>query len=218
MDSLWSTHGGTKTGEVTLAKADQTVISMLYSTEKKEWIDLAYAEFQKVHPEIKIELSATGSLAAADSILEGTAKPTLFSPADTLVLNLLASDWDAKYHGSPYAPGDTADPLLITPLVFCAWSDRGQVLEAASGGHIGWKAIHDAASDNRGWPAVGGKAEWGFVKLGHTDPTRSNSGLQALTLMTMHYCAKASRTFCAASLIYVPHEDSAKHIEAFSFG
>jgi ABC-type sulfate transport system substrate-binding protein len=39
---------------------------------------------------------------------------------------------------------------------------------------------------------VGGKPEWGFVKLGHTDPTRSNSGLQALYLMTLEYYGKST--------------------------
>ncbi len=38
-----------------------------------------------------------------------------------------------------------------------------------------------------GWPAVGGRPGWGYVKLGHTDPTRSNSGLQALVLMALEH-------------------------------
>jgi hypothetical protein len=40
--------------------------------------------------------------------------------------------------------------------------------------------------------SVGGKPEWGFVKLGHTDPTQSNSGLQALYLMTLEFYGKPS--------------------------
>src|SRR5262249_9638300 len=39
---------------------------------------------------------------------------------------------------------------------------------------------------------IGGKPEWGFVKLGHTDPTRSNSGLQALLLATLEFYGKRS--------------------------
>src|SRR5262249_22167665 len=45
---------------------------------------------------------------------------------------------------------------------------------------------------NRGWPAIGGKSDWGFVKLGHTDPTKSNSGMQALLLMTLEHYGKTS--------------------------
>jgi hypothetical protein len=46
---------------------------------------------------------------------------------------------------------------------------------------------HHAVASNQGWPAVKGKADWGFVKLGHTDPTRSNSGLQALVLVALEF-------------------------------
>ena len=70
--------------------------------------------------------------------------------------------------------------------------DRANVLLKAGGGTISWKSIEAAVSSNQGWPAIGGKAEWGFVKLGHTDPTQSNSGLQALLLMTMEYYGKTT--------------------------
>jgi ABC-type Fe3+ transport system substrate-binding protein len=80
----------------------------------------------------------------------------------------------------------------VTPLVFAIWSDRAEVLQKANNGQVGWKSIQKAVSSNQGWPAIGGKAEWGFVKLGHTNPMRSNSGLQALLLMTLEYYGKNS--------------------------
>jgi len=45
-------------------------------------------------------------------------------------------------------------------------------------------------TSNQGWAAIGGEGKWGFVKLGHTDPTRSNSGLQTLYLMSLEYFGK----------------------------
>jgi hypothetical protein len=168
-------------------------ISFVYSTEKKEWVEAAVAEFAKVRPEIKVTLTGKGSLDSAQAILDGKDKPVLWSPADTLVLNLLDADWQTKNRSELFGKGDDApQPLVITPLVFAIWEDRAQVLLKASGGHVSWKAIHKAVSSNRGWPAIGGKAEWGFVKLGHTDPTKSNSGLQALLLMTLEYYGKTS--------------------------
>jgi ABC-type Fe3+ transport system substrate-binding protein len=169
-------------------------ISMLYSTEKKDWIEACATAFAKEHPEIKVTLVGKGSLEAAQSLLEGKDKPTVWSPADTLVLNLLDSDWRTK-NGAPLfaTSGDDApEPLVITPLVFAIWQDRADVLLKASGGHISWKSIEKAVSSNQGWPAIGGKTEWGFVKLGHTDPTRSNSGMQALTLMTLEFYGKTN--------------------------
>jgi ABC-type sulfate transport system substrate-binding protein len=170
-----------------------TEISLSYSTEKKEWMDAAVAEFAKAHPEIKVTLNGKGSLDEAQAILDGKDKPVLWSPADSLVLALLDADWQTKNRTDIYAKGDDApQPLVITPLVLAIWEDRANVLLKAAGGHVSWKAINKAVSSNRGWPAIGGKADWGFVKLGHTDPTKSNSGMQALLLMTLEFYGKTS--------------------------
>jgi len=169
-------------------------ISMVYSTEKKEWLEAAAAEFAKAHPEIKVTLKGMGSLEAAQAILDGKEKPTLFSPADSLIMNLLKADWQQKNHADVVAASgeDAPQPELITPLVFAIWEDRAEALLKHSKGKITWSGIHKAISSNEGWPAVGGKPAWGFVKLGHTDPTKSNSGLQALLLMTLEYYEKTS--------------------------
>ena len=77
--------------------------------------------------------------------------------------------------------------------MFVVWEDRASVLlKANEGKAVSWKTIHEAVASDQGWPAIGGKADWGFVKLGHTDPTRSNSGLQALLLATLEYYDKRS--------------------------
>lgn len=199
-----SLRSSTKDGPTTPASADAsgsaaaavrpevpaTAISMLYSTEKKEWLEAAAIEFRKEHPEIKLDLKGIGSFDGAQAILDGKEKPTLFSPADSLVLAMLRADWQTKTGAQLVADSGEYAPEseLITPLVFVAWEDRGNALAKSGNGKISWKTIQKAVTSNKGWPAVGGKAEWGFVKLGHTDPTRSNSGLQALLLMTLeHY-------------------------------
>jgi hypothetical protein len=175
------------------ARPNATEISMLYSSEKKEWMEAAASQFQRVHPEIKLTLTAMGSLDAARAILESKEKPTLFSPADSLVQNLLASDWKAQNHADLFAAsgGDAPQPLLITPLVFVAWEDRGAVLVKAGGGAIGWNTLHTGVSAHEGWPALGGSSAWGFVKVGHADPAHSNSGLQALFSMTFDFYGRA---------------------------
>lgn len=169
--------------------ARATEISMLYSSEKKEWMEAAAATFQKAHPEIKLTLTAMGSLDAAQAIVDGKEKPTLFSPADSLVENLVASDWKASGRPDLFVTSgeDAPQPLVITPLVYVVWEDRAAALLKASGGTIGWKTIHAGISGNEGWPAIGGKSSWGFVKLGHADPAHSNSGLQALYSMTLDF-------------------------------
>jgi ABC-type molybdate transport system substrate-binding protein len=167
-------------------------IQVVYSTEKKDWIEAVTAEFAKANPSIKVTLVGKGSLDAAQAIFDDQLKPTVWSPADGMAMNLLASDWQTKNHANIIATAgdDAPQPLLLTPLVFVAWEDRATPLLKASGGSISWKAIHKAVTSPQGWLAIGGQGRWGFVKLGHTDPTKSNSGLEALYLMSLEYFGK----------------------------
>jgi ABC-type molybdate transport system substrate-binding protein len=172
--------------------AAQTEITLVYSTEKKDWIESLVNEFGKTHPDIKVSLVGMGSLEAEGQILDGKVKPTVWSPADSMAMNLLASDWQMKTHEDIVAPNgeDAPQPLVLSPLVFVIWQDRAEVLTKASGGAVSWKAIHKAVTSPQGWPAIGGPGKWTFVKLGHTDPTKSNSGLEALYLMSLEFTGK----------------------------
>ncbi|WP_164009765.1 substrate-binding domain-containing protein [Pyxidicoccus trucidator] len=184
--------GGSEPG----ARGEVTEISFLYSTEKKDWVEAAAATFQREHRDIKLTLVGRGSLEAAQAILDGREKPTVWSPADSAVLRMLESDWATEPSRGPLFAtngNEAPQPLVITPLVFVVWEDRAEVLQKANQGQtVSWKAIHKAVASDQGWSAIGGKPDWGFVKLGHTDPTRSNSGLQALLLATMEFYNKRS--------------------------
>jgi hypothetical protein len=169
--------------------APATKITVVFGTEKENWLTAQVAGFRAAHPDIELELVPKGSLESAQEILDGKLTPTVWMPADSLALNLLDEDWRTK-NGAPLFPKDGAgapEPVLLTPLVIVAWEDRANALLKAGKGSLGWKTIRTAVVSNRGWPAVGGKPEWGFVKLGHTDPTRSNSGLQTLWSVTLDF-------------------------------
>jgi ABC-type Fe3+ transport system substrate-binding protein len=188
--------GGTPQAAQPATPGEVTEISFVYSTEKKDWVESAAAAFQRENPGIKVNLVGRGSLDSAQAILDGREKPTVWSPADSAVLRMLESDWATEPSRGPLFATDGEEapqPLVITPLVFVVWEDRAEVLQKATGGQaVSWKAIHKAVASDQGWPSIGGKPEWGFVKLGHTDPTRSNSGLQALLLATLEYYNKRS--------------------------
>jgi Bacterial extracellular solute-binding protein len=171
------------------APGPRTAIMVVFGTEKEAWMQAAVTEFRAAHPSYDIELVARGSLEAAQDILDGKLRPSVWCPADSLVLNLLDADWRTKNGSRLFArDGEMApQPLLLSPLVFVVWEDRADALLKAGKGVLTWKIIRKAVSSTRGWPAIGGKAEWGFVKLGHTDPTRSNSGLQALWSMALEF-------------------------------
>ena len=167
-------------------------VTFLYGSDKKEWIESAAEGFRRSHPEIKLTLVARGSMDGAQGILDRRDRPTVFSPADSLALNMLAADWKNKGREPLFAESgdDAPTSLVMTPLVFVAWEDRARALMKENNGEISWKALEKATTSPQGWPGVGGKADWGFVKLGHTDPTRSNSGLQAVMLMALEQTGK----------------------------
>lgn len=82
-------------------------------------------------------------------------------------------------------------PVLTTPLVLVAWKERADVIWDNDFDSSLWLGLHDALTDPEGWGAYG-HPEWGYVKFGHTDPLKSNSGFQTLVLMTYGYLGKSS--------------------------
>ncbi len=54
-----------------------------------------------------------------------------------------------------------------------------------------WARLHDALQKpNWSDPSLGGKLEWGPVKLGHASPRTANSGVETLTLLAYAYAKK----------------------------
>lgn len=168
-------------------------IEFMYSTEKKAWLTDALARFATEHPEITVKKIEKGSLDMVQGLLDQGDRPTLISPADELALNLLTSDWRQKNGGDLVALDgqDKPVPLVLTPLVLVAWDDRAAALSGPDR-TLSFARLREAIESPKGWLGVGGKADWGFVKLGHTNPTRSNSGLQALFLMAYEFHNKRS--------------------------
>jgi hypothetical protein len=173
--------------------SNATSIRFLYSTEKKAWLGEALVRFSREHPEIEVTTVEKGSFDMVPALLEQRERPTLISPADDVALTLLAADYRQK-NGTDLLASEGEGkplPLVITPLVLVAWEDRAAALLGKES-TLSFKRIEEAIANPKGWLGAGGKADWGFVKLGHTNPTRSNSGLQALILMAHEFYGKRS--------------------------
>lgn len=174
--------------------APRVALSFVYSSEKEEWLRDAMTDFQKAHPDIDVRLEPMGSFESVRAILANELKPVLWSPADSLAVNLLATEWKLAKGVDPVVrePSRWPRSLLLTPLVFVAWESRAKVLLGNST-ELNWERLRSAVSSKKGWAGLGGDAAWAYVKLGHTDPAKSNSGLQALTLMAYDFYAKTGR-------------------------
>ena len=189
-------------------------LPFLYSTEKEEWVKESVAAFEKEHPEIDVQLEGKGSLEAVRMLLSGEKKPVLWSPADRLAVNLLTVQWQLAKNNDPLVRDGTKWPRsqLLTPLVFVAWESRAKVL-LGKDTELEWKNLDDAVGSKKGWAGLGGNPAWAYVKFGHTDPTKSNSGLQALTLMAYGFYDRQNG-LGIADVTAQPFQDFVKTIEA----
>jgi ABC-type Fe3+ transport system substrate-binding protein len=168
-------------------------LPLVYGTEKQRWLEAAVEAYAQRNPEVAVELKGMGTVESVRAIAEGRERPVIWSPADEIALNLLDAEWTVqKGSGLVDRDGDMApEPLVLSPLVMIAWEERAKALAAAAQGDpTDWRVVHALATNPKGWLGVGAPAEWGYVKPGHTAPNASNSGLQALVLMTYAYHRK----------------------------
>jgi ABC-type Fe3+ transport system substrate-binding protein len=176
------------------------VVSLLYSTEKAAWIDEVITQFDAArrdvnwlsgHP-IHIEKKKMGSREMYLAVLDGAERPDMISPASSLQVSLL-QDLSASKFGAPVvnmADQNKCQPVLTSPLVIVAWKERADVLWGDDPNGSMWLRLHKALTSET-WDAYG-HAEWGYIKFGHTDPLKSNSGFQTILLMAYNYFGKTT--------------------------
>jgi len=195
------------------------VVTVWYGTEKREWLEESVRRFAATNPRVgnrpvQIELKGLGSREQADRVArqewgEDT-PPTVISPASSMWVEVLETDWAARNPGAPpvVATGaDTPQPLVLTPIVVVAWEERARALWP-NGTATFWQDIHGALTKPN-WVEVvkarqgeltpeefeqliGAAEGWGQAKFGHTRPTTSNSGAQALMLLAYGFHQKTS--------------------------
>jgi ABC-type Fe3+ transport system substrate-binding protein len=188
--------GGTGTPSDSRPRSGAKVtVDLLYGTEKERWLTAALDDFRKARPDIDVRVKGMGTIESIRALVDGKEKPTVWSPADEIALNLMDAEWSlAKGSSILDKEGDLApQSLVITPLVVIAWEERAKAVEKSGTGPISdWRTLHALGTNPKGWSGIGAPAEWGFVKLGHTAPNASNSGLQALVLMAYSYHKKTA--------------------------
>ncbi len=184
--------------DLILPPPEPVTVSVLYSTEKAGWMEEAVERFKDTRPRVggrpvEIELEKSGSREMYLAVLDGEAEPDLISPASMLQISLLEDLSKSKFGKSLVNPTDesTCRPVLTSPVILVAWKDRATVLWGDNPNGNMWLRMHDALTDPKGWEAYG-HPEWGYIKFGHTNPLKSNSGFQTILLMSYNYLGKTS--------------------------
>ena len=177
-------------------------VSILYGSEKKTWLEEQIKAFHAGHaalPDgraIHVTGKAIGSGEAMTAILDGNEHPTVFSPASGAYVTLLDQAWQSRdNHTRPIAPA--GEPLVLSPIVIAMWKPMAEAIGWPDR-PIGWTDILAVSRDPRGWGKFG-HPEWGAMKLGHTHPEYSSSGL--LSALAIAYAgARTTRGLTAAVL------------------
>jgi len=105
------------------------VVDMLFSDDKQDWLYEAGDRFSKLCPGIQVRLTPMGDIQSADAILSGEQNPTLWSPADDLIVRYLDHSYRQRM-GKPLFAKDNAPSLAKSPMVVLIWADRLLVVES----------------------------------------------------------------------------------------
>jgi ABC-type Fe3+ transport system substrate-binding protein len=176
-----------------LPEPDPIVLNVLYSTEKEDWLNEVVPVFEAERfrvdgRPIEIEMEGMGSREMYLAVLDGSKEPDLISPASSLQISIL-QDLSTSKFGAPMVDlrnTEECRSVVQTPLVLVAWLERAEELWGTSPGADLWDLLHAAMIDPEGWAAFG-HPDWGYLKFGHSDPLRSNSGFMTILLMTYAY-------------------------------
>lgn len=181
--------------------APTVTFTMLFSPEKRAWLEWARDRFIRVHPDIEIVLETMGSLEAANAIRDGSKQPRIWSPSSTRILHSLDEAWVLSHGHSiydkvgPYAPVN----LVHTSIVFMTWESRANAILAhtkLAGTRRLFAELIQGTTTPNGWKNLGGQSDWGAVKLRFANPLRASLGLDTLFLVAMeqHDYPKAELT------------------------
>jgi eukaryotic-like serine/threonine-protein kinase len=175
--------------------AEPIVVNIVYGTEKQRWLEDALKAYRETPASrgVRINLIGMGSVEGANAVLDGpepAAPPHLpihvWSPASSAYRDVLERDWRVKHGASAIL---AAENLALTPMVFVMWKHRYEAFVKRFG-KVSFRTLGEAMAEPEGWGKIAERPEWGLFKLGHTDPNKSNSGLQVLVLMAYEFAGK----------------------------
>ena len=157
----------------------QQTIVVVAGTEVAEPLAAIESEFERQNDHIQIELRFQGAQDMVNNYIDQKNDfiPTVLMPANGKILEELSDRQSIQSQSQPF----DGDPQAIakTLLVGIAWPERGNILFPQ--GNFDWQAVENAMQ-KRNWSAIGGQESWGSFDFVMTDPTRSNSGQETLSL------------------------------------
>ncbi|RYG74151.1 hypothetical protein EON80_02610 [bacterium] len=162
-------------------------LQFITSASKKGWIVEQIDKFNALEStRIPVVLKSVETREAMHQILDGKAKPALWSPSSVIWADRLAQAYQGK------SILDTSDAnsyrvILRTPLVFLTTKEKASVLRPLLGSTDCWANIRDLSERKKRVP-------WGNFKWAHADPLNANSGMLSLALILADYADRTGQS------------------------
>jgi hypothetical protein len=160
---------------------DSIEFEFLYTSEKQAWIEQVTPIFeqqfeQKYGIKVHVVLTVTGTHDTVNRLVDGSAKPTAWSPASSIWIPLLNRKIGAQL-------ADLWVPLVLSPTVIAGWSS---LIESHKIG--GFVDLYDLAFSGVDF------------KFGHPDPLLSNGGTTVVLLEFAEAAGKTPDTLTVSDL------------------
>jgi len=149
-------------------KKDEIVLNVLYTSEKKGWMNSIADDFPDWFSErnpgqnVRLQFEVLGTRTSMLSILSGESKPAVWSPATTVWVPLLDWSWKRKF-SSTILDFDQIKSLVVSPIIMGTWQSYKDDNNFTS-----WVDLYDLADTD--------------LRLAHTSAQESNSGYMAVLL------------------------------------
>ena len=161
---------------------DSILVTVLSSSTKRDWLDQVVEQFNSekrtaTGKTIIVEASHTRAGSSMTDIIDGEAKPVVWSPGDQSWVTLINETWQQR-ENHPLA-SQSCQPTVYAPIGFAMWRPMAEALGWPDK-PIGWNTIVELAADPEGWSTYG-HPEWGQFRFGHSHPAHSNTGMPSMT-------------------------------------
>jgi Ca-activated chloride channel family protein len=166
-----------------------TLVEVTANTSLTSWLENAVKTFNEAgiktpaDKPIFVTLKAVEAGQAVADMTSGAALPALWIPDNEVWLNVLAEQGQASFQGN-------CQSLATSPLVIAMWQPIAEAL-GWPGRSLGWLDIGSLAADPSAWAYYSGGQFGASLRIGHTHPGLSGSGVSTLLALVQAAQAKA---------------------------
>lgn len=141
----------------------------LYTSEKQGWIEEVTPQFaewfeRRFSIDVNVRLVVTGTHDSVNRILDGSERPTVWSPASSIWIPYMNTKW-RNITGNDYDIALDWVPLALSPVVIASWGSITEQYDVT-----GFMDLYQLANDGVDF------------KYGHPDPLLSNGGAMTVVL------------------------------------